>query len=78
MQYHSEIAEFLWKIADLIKDDFDAKSYEDVILLFTLLRRLDFVLQPNRQAVREAAEKYQTVLEQTRDGLLMKAAGQKF
>ncbi|WP_262966547.1 type I restriction-modification system subunit M [Methylobacter psychrophilus] len=78
MQNHSEIAEFLWKIADLIKDDYDAKSYEDVILPFTLLRRLDCVLQPNRQAVREAAEKYQTAPEQTRDALLMRAAGQKF
>jgi type I restriction enzyme M protein len=78
MPNHSEIAEFLWKIADLIKDDYDAKSYEDVILPFTLLRRLDCVLQPNRQAVREAAIKYQTVPEQTRDALLMKAAGQKF
>ena len=78
MQNHSEIAEFLWKIADLIKDDYDAKSYEDVILPFTLLRRLDCVLQPNRQAVREAAEKYQTAPEQTRDALLMKASGQKF
>ncbi len=78
MQNHSEIAEFLWKIADLIKDDYDAKDYEDVILPFTLLRRLDCVLQPNRQAVREAAVKYKTAPEQTRDALLMKAAGQKF
>ena len=44
MQNHSEIAEFLWRIADLIKDDYDAKDYEDVILPFTLLRRLDCVL----------------------------------
>lgn len=78
MQNHSEIAEFLWKIADLIKDDYDAKSYEDVILPFTLLRRLDCVLLPNRQAVRDAAEKYKTAPEQTRDALLMRAAGQKF
>jgi len=78
MQNHSEIAEFLWKIADLIKDDYDAKNYEDVILPFTLLRRLDCVLQPTRQAVREAAEKYKAVPEQTRDLLLTKAAGQRF
>jgi hypothetical protein len=31
MQNHSEIAEFLWKIADLVKDDYEAKDYEDVI-----------------------------------------------
>jgi type I restriction enzyme M protein len=75
---HSEIAEFLWKIADLIKDDYDAKAYEDVILPFTLLRRLDCVLEPTRTAVREAAEKYQAVPEQTRDALLKRAAGQAF
>jgi type I restriction enzyme M protein len=78
MQNHSEIAEFLWKIADLIKDDYDAKNYEDVILPFTLLRRLDCVLQPTRQAVRKAAEKYKAIPEQTRDALLTKAAGQRF
>jgi len=78
MQNHSEIAEFLWKIADLIKDDYDAKDYENVILPFTLLRRLDCVLQPTRQAVREAADKYKTIPVQTRDALLMKAAGQRF
>ena len=78
MQNHSEIAEFLWKIADLIKDDYDAKSYEDVILPFTLLRRLDCVLEPSRAATREAAKKYQAIPENTRDALLMKAAGQPF
>jgi len=78
MQNHAEIAEFLWKIADLVKDDYDAKDYEDVILPFTLLRRLDCVLEPTRQTVRKAAEKYKTTPEQTRDALLKKAAGQSF
>lgn len=78
MQNHSEIAEFLWKIADLIKDDYEAKDYEDVILPFTLLRRLDCVLEPTREAVRKAAEKYKKTPDQTRDALLKKAAGQPF
>ncbi len=78
MQNHSEIAEFLWKIADLIKDDYDAKDYEDVILPFTLLRRLDCVLLPTRQVVRDAAEKYKSIPTETRNSLLMKAAGQRF
>lgn len=78
MKNHSEIAEFLWKIADLVKDDYDAKNYEDVILPFTLLRRLDCMLEPKRQAVREAAEKYKAAPEKTRDALLTKAAGQRF
>src|ERR1039458_9364515 len=78
MQNHSEIAEFLWKIADLIKDDYDAKDYEDVILPFTLLRRLDCVLEPTRDAVRKAAAKYKATPQNTRDTLIMKAAGQRF
>ena len=78
MQNHSEIAEFLWKIADLIKDDYEAKDYEDVILPFTLLRRLDCVLEPTRDAVRKAFAKYKATPAQTRDALLKKAAGQPF
>lgn len=78
MKNHSEIAEFLWKIADLIKDNYDAKDYEDVILPFTLLRRLDCVLEPTREAVRQAAEKYRSAPDQTRDALLKRASGQSF
>lgn len=78
MQNHSEIAEFLWKIADLIKDDYDAKDYEDVILPFTLLRRLDCVLRPTRQVVHEDAEKYKAIPPDTRNLLLTKAARQNF
>ena len=78
MQNHSEIAEFLWHIADLIKDNYDEADYEDVILPFTLLRRLDCVLLSTRDRVREAAAKYKGVPPKTRDELLMKAAGQRF
>ena len=78
MQNHSEIAELLWKIADLVKDDYEAKDYEDVILPFTLLRRLDCVLEPTRDAVRKAFAKYKATPAQTRDALLKKAAGQPF
>jgi type I restriction enzyme M protein len=78
MTNHAEIAEFLWRIADLIKDDYEAKDYEDVILPFTLLRRLDCVLADKRDAVRAAAEKYKKAPEQTRDSLLKKAAKQSF
>ncbi len=78
MTNHSEIAEFLWRCADLIKDDYDAKTYEDVILPFTLLRRLDCVLEPTRQAVREAAAKYKTAPPETRNKLLKRAAKESF
>jgi type I restriction enzyme M protein len=78
MTNHFEIADFLWKIADLIKDDYDAKDYEDVILPFTLLRRLDCVLEPTREAVRAAVLRFKGVPPATLDTLLKKAAGQSF
>ena len=78
MQNHSEIAEFLWKIADLIRDNYEESDYEEVILPFTLLRRLDCVLLKTRDAVRTAAVKYKGTPPKTRDELLMKAAGQRF
>lgn len=57
MPTHSEIAEFIWKIADHLRGDYEASDYEDVILPFTLLRRLDCVLEKTRDKVREAEEK---------------------
>jgi hypothetical protein len=35
---------FLWSIADLIRDTFKRRKYQDVILPLTVLRRLDCVL----------------------------------
>ncbi len=52
--------------------------YEDVILPFTLLRRLDCVLAPTRLLVRAAAEKYKGQPANLREMLLKKAAGQSF
>lgn len=57
MPTHSELAEFIWKIADHLRGDYEASDYEDVILPFTLLRRLDCVLEPTRDKVREAKKK---------------------
>lgn len=78
LKNHAAIADFLWKIADLIKDDYEAADYEDVILPFTLLRRLDCVLQPTREAAREAAGKYRALPPETRAKLISRAAGQPF
>ena len=48
---HSEIVSFLWGIADLIRDTFKRGKYQDVILPLTVLRRLDCVLAPTKEAV---------------------------
>ena len=48
---HSEIVSFLWGVADLIRDTFKRGKYQDVILPLTVLRRLDCVLVPTKEAV---------------------------
>ena len=50
-QNFSETVNFLWGVADLIRDKFNRSDYKDVILPFTVLRRLDCVLQPTKRVV---------------------------
>jgi len=42
---------FLWSIAELLRDAFKRSKYQDVILPFTVLRRIDCVLAPTKEAV---------------------------
>ena len=54
---HSEIVSFLWGVADLIRDTFKRGKYQDVILPFTVLRRLDCVLaRPKQKVLKTQAE----------------------
>lgn len=46
-----ELAAFLWSVADLLRGDYKQSDYGKVILPFTLLRRLDCVLEPTKDAV---------------------------
>jgi type I restriction enzyme M protein len=79
MENHNEISEFIWSIKEHIRDEYAEKDYEDVILPFTLLRRIDCVLEETHQKVGQVYEKFKNqaapeVLEQ----LLKQAAGQEF
>ena len=44
-QSFSELANFIWSVADLLRGDYKQADYGKVILPFTLLRRLDCVLE---------------------------------
>lgn len=49
---HAKIVSFIWGIAgDILRDLYVRGKYRDVILPFTVLRRLDSVLEPTKQAV---------------------------
>jgi len=74
---HSRIVSFLWGVADLIRDTFKRGKYQDVILPLTVLRRLDCVLAPTKQAVLEANARYKDKLDD-RDFLLRGKAGFAF
>jgi type I restriction enzyme M protein len=50
-QNFSELANFLWSVADLLRGDYKQADYGKVILPFTLLRRLDCVLEPTKPEV---------------------------
>lgn len=47
----SKLADLIWKNAELLRGAFKENEYRKVILPFTILRRLDCVLAPTRDAV---------------------------
>lgn len=73
----SERVSFLWSIADLLRDDFKRSKYQDVILPLTVLRRIDCVLEPTKQAVLEVHAKLKGRLENL-DPQLRRASGYSF
>jgi type I restriction enzyme M protein len=54
---HNQIVSFIWSIADdVLRDVFVRGKYRDIILPFTVLRRLDALLVPTKEKVLEAAK----------------------
>lgn len=53
----SQTAAFIWSVADLLRGEFKQSQYGRVILPFTLLRRLECVLQESKDTVVAQAEK---------------------
>ncbi|QKD43786.1 SAM-dependent DNA methyltransferase [Alicycliphilus denitrificans] len=52
------LSAFIWSVADLLRGDYKQSDYGKVILPFTVLRRLDCVLEPTKATVlSELAEK---------------------
>jgi type I restriction enzyme M protein len=79
MASHTEIGESLWRIADHLRGDYEKNDNEDVILPFTLLRRLDCVLEKTRDKVRETEKQVADKVEpDVLKQLLTNAAGVPF
>ena len=71
----SQVAAFIWSVADLLRGDFKQSQYGRVILPFTLLRRLECVLAPTKADVLAANEKVKLMPlpEEAKEKMLLKA-----
>ena len=71
----SQVAAFIWSVADLLRGDFKQSQYGRVILPFTLLRRLECVLAPTKADVLAANEKVRLMPlpEEAKEKMLLKA-----
>ncbi|GAA1752666.1 class I SAM-dependent DNA methyltransferase [Streptomonospora arabica] len=50
---HQRLAGFLWSVADLLRGSYKQSEYGRVVLPFTVLRRLECVLEPHKAAIIE-------------------------
>jgi type I restriction enzyme M protein len=62
---HQALSSFIWSVADLLRGDYKQSEYGRVILPFTVLRRLDCVLEAKKAGVNP-------------DPFLLRKAGQSF
>lgn len=71
------LSAFLWNIADLLRGDYKRSDYGKVILPFTVLRRLDCVLEPSKEAVL-AEKEHRESQGLDPEQFLLRVAGQAF
>src|SRR2546430_7552290 len=71
------LSSFIWSVADLLRGDYKQSESGRVILPFTVLRRLDCVLDPTKDAVLKELEK-RTKAELNPEPFLLKASGEHF
>ncbi|MHB8423182.1 MAG: type I restriction-modification system subunit M [Leptospirales bacterium] len=74
----SEKASFLWSVADLLRGPYKPYEYGEVILPFTVIRRLDCVLEPSKNEVLQEYESRRNSGIKDLSPFLLKVSGQKF
>jgi type I restriction enzyme M protein len=76
-QTPNNLAAFCWSIADLLRGDFKQSQYGRIILPFTLLRRLEGVLEESKEAVLAQHDKVQqmNLPEEAQEQMLLRATG---
>ncbi len=74
---HQSLSAFIWSVADLLRGDYKQSDYGKIILPFTVLRRLDCVLESTKAAVLAEHEDKQKLGLNT-DPFLLRKARQSF
>ena len=73
------ISNFIWNIADdVLRDVYVRGKYRDVILPMTVIRRLDAVLEPTKEAVLRMKAQLDTAVIVNQHAALCQASGQAF
>ena len=76
---HNKIVSFIWGIADdVLRDLFRRGKYPDVILPMCVLRRMDAVLEPTKQAVHDTKKMLDEARITEQRAALADAAGHAF
>lgn len=79
IQTHNTIVSFIWGIADdCLRDVYVRGKYRDVILPMVVIRRLDAVLEPTKQAVLDMKKRMDDAKITNQTPALCNAAGQSF
>ncbi|MBK8459989.1 MAG: type I restriction-modification system subunit M N-terminal domain-containing protein [Micropruina sp.] len=68
---------FVWRVADKLRGTFKQHEYGSVMLPLLVLRRMDAVLAPTKDAVIERVKEFPSIGE-GEDALLKKASGRRF
>ncbi|MBB5324868.1 type I restriction-modification system DNA methylase subunit [Anoxybacillus tepidamans] len=79
IQFQDKVS-FIWANADLLRGDYKQSEYGKVILPLTVIRRIDAVLEPTKEAVLSQLEELKAMGMTIEDGdfLLQQAAEQPF
>jgi type I restriction-modification system DNA methylase subunit len=80
MASHSDLSNFIWQIADLLRGPYRPPQYERVMLPMTVLRRFDCVLAATKAKVLAEHERRKggRLNDDALDRMLNNAAGQRF
>jgi type I restriction enzyme M protein len=75
-QTSNNLVAYIWSLADLMRGDFKQSQYGRVILPFTLLRRLEGVLEESKESVLAEYDKVlkMNLPEEAQEKLLLRAS----